>query len=393
MAPRILIADDEAPQMRALCDTLGQHGYITTGVGSAHAALDAMRAAPFDVLLADLRMPGVDGIALVEAARALDKDLACIIMTGDGSIATAVEAMQVGALDYVLKPFKVSAILPIIARSLETRRLRMQNASLEQRLREHAAELANVNQTLELARRQADRNNQAKSDFLSTMSHELRTPLNGILGFAQILASDKLASTPAQKKQFVHHIVTASRHLLSLINDLLDLAKVESGALTLLLEEVALDEVLRECGDLLKPQARARGIALYVAAAHGTRLMADRTRLKQVLINLMSNAIKYNNDLGAIGVDCAPAADGRIRLSVRDTGKGLDDAQLDAMFQPFNRLGQEAGDQEGTGLGLHMCRKLVESMHGVIGVSSVLGAGSTFWIELPGSTDDKACPP
>jgi signal transduction histidine kinase len=323
MALRILIVDDELAHMRALCDTLGQRGYQTVGCRSGEAALSVLRGTgvgeaagganqapaegPFQVLLADLMMPGLDGIALVQAARAIDPDLACIIMTGEGTVGSAVQAMQVGALDYILKPFKVSVILPIIARALETRNLRIMNASLELRLREHAVQLVRINEELQVARQQADRANQAKSAFLSNMSHELRTPLNAILGFAQILASEQLPSTPAQKKQFAGNILQASRHLLRLINDILDLAKVESGALTLVTEQVGLSQVLQECRTLVDPLARMRGVELRLSVADGVSVMADRVRLKQVLINLLSNAIKYNREHGTVSVHCVEA--------------------------------------------------------------------------------------
>ena len=409
---RILVVDDELAQMRALCDTLGQRGYRTVGCGSGEEALQLMQAAEmqaaqaamarraggapgdededgddgarFHLLLSDLMMPGLDGIALVQAARAIDPDLACIIMTGEGSIGSAVQAMQVGALDYILKPFRVSAVLPVIARALETRKLRIMNASLERRLREHAVQLVRINEELQVARQQADRANQAKSAFLSNMSHELRTPLNAILGFSQILASDHLPSSTAQKKQFAGNILQASRHLLRLINDILDLAKVESGALTLESEKVPLSQVLQECRTLVDPLARVRGVELRLTVGDNASVTADRVRLKQVLINLLSNAIKYNRDHGTVSVHCAEMGQERLRVSVQDTGAGLNEAQLAAMFQPFNRLGQEGGTQEGTGLGLVMTRHLVEKMGGEIGVVSTPGMGSTFWVALPG---------
>jgi len=400
---RILIADDELAQMRALCDTLGQYGYETVGCSSGEAALRLMQAADsaedaegaedaadgggqrFQLLLADLMMPGLDGIALVQAARAIDPDLACVIMTGEGSIGSAVQAMQVGALDYVLKPFRVSAILPVLARALETRKLRIMNASLELRLREHAVQLVRINEELQAARLQADRANQAKSAFLSNMSHELRTPLNAILGFSQILSSENLPSSAAQKKQFAGNILQASRHLLRLINDILDLAKVESGALTLESEQVPLALVLQECRTLVEPLARLRGVELRMAVPEQASVTADRVRLKQVLINLLSNAIKYNRDHGSVTVHCTGIDAERVRISVQDTGAGLSEAQLAAMFQPFNRLGQEGGTQEGTGLGLVMTRHLIEKMGGELGVASTPGLGSTFWLALPGS--------
>ncbi|MYN08186.1 hybrid sensor histidine kinase/response regulator [Pseudoduganella aquatica] len=391
-AIRILIADDELAQMRALCDTLSQYGYETVGCSSGEAALRLMQAAEsggqrFQLLLADLMMPGLDGIAVVQAARAIDADLACVIMTGEGSIGSAVQAMQVGALDYVLKPFRVSAILPVLARALETRKLRIMNASLELRLREHAVQLVRINEELQAARLQADRANEAKSAFLSNMSHELRTPLNAILGFSQILSSEQLPSTAAQKKQFAGNILQASRHLLRLINDILDLAKVESGALTLEPEQVPLAHVLQECRTLVDPLARLRGVEMRMAVPEQASVTADRVRLKQVLINLLSNAIKYNRDHGSVTVHCTEIDTERLRVSVQDTGAGLSEAQLAAMFQPFNRLGQEGGTQEGTGLGLVMTRHLVEKMGGELGVVSTPGLGSTFWLALPGCLD------
>ncbi|MBA5689293.1 ATP-binding response regulator [Rugamonas apoptosis] len=391
--PRILIVDDEAAHMQALCSTLRDHGYDTRGYDTGQAALDALRPGAYDLLLADLMMPGMDGIMLVQAARAIDPDLASIIMTGEGSIASAVRAMKVGALDYIIKPFKVSTILPVLARALETRMLRLENAKLESQLRAHAAEMDALNQDLEVARQQAERANQEKSTFLSHMSHELRTPLNAILGFAQILTSDKLPSTPDEKQAFARHILQAGRHLLTLINEVLDLAKIESGAMTLSLEPVALARVFQECQAMIQPLATRRGIELRFPARAPAHVLADRTRLKQVLINLLSNAVKYNRERGTVALDCVAAQPGRVRIAVRDTGAGLTAAQLALIFQPFNRLGQEGSAEEGTGIGLALTKRLMEAMRGQIGVASMVGVGSTFWIELPATDAGVAVSP
>ncbi len=383
MAERILIVDDEPAQMRALCDTLGAQGYETVGRSSSEAALQALRADSYHVLLADLMLPGMDGIALVQAARVLDPDLACVIMTGEGSISSAVQAMQVGALDYVLKPFRISVMLPVLSRALETRRLRIRNALLEARLREHAVQLVKMNEELRTAQQEAERANQAKSTFLSHLSHELRTPLSAILGFAQILVSEKLASTEAQKKQFAGNILAGARHLLKLSNEVLDLAKIESGRLQLDLERVPVAEVLEECRVLVDPQAQLRGIAMRCSCAAHLCVQADRLRLKQVLINLLSNAVKYNRDQGVIHVQCSESRHGALRIAVQDTGAGLTAGQQAALYQPFNRLGQEGGPQDGSGLGLVVTKHLVEKMGGEIGVLSTVGLGSTFWLTLP----------
>jgi signal transduction histidine kinase/CheY-like chemotaxis protein len=256
------------------------------------------------------------------------------------------------------------------------------NEGLEARVQERTAQLELANSELELAIAEARNANQAKSAFLSSMSHELRTPLNAILGFAQILASKDMPTTPEQKLEFSGHILKSGRHLLTLINEILDLAKVEAGALSLSMEPVLLAEVLDECQSMIAPLAATRGVRVLFPEAPAARVQADRTRLKQVLLNLLSNAVKYNHEGGAVVVDCAHPVPQRLRLSVQDTGVGLSPEQVAALFQPFNRLGQEGGTQEGTGIGLVVTRRLVELMGGEIGVTSSPGVGSVFWIEL-----------
>jgi len=256
------------------------------------------------------------------------------------------------------------------------------NQELEVRVHERTMQLEMTNGELAMAMEEARSANYAKSAFLSSMSHELRTPLNAILGFAQILSSDRLPSTLEQKKEFAGHILKSGRHLLTLINEILDLAKVESGTVSLSLEPVGLDAILQECRDMIAPLASQRGIGMAFPDACPLNVLADRTRLKQIMLNLLSNALKYNRAQGQVAIDCAPHAGGRVRISVRDTGVGLDAEQLALLFQPFNRLGQEGGTEEGSGIGLVVTKRLVELMDGNIGVSSAPGEGSTFWIEL-----------
>ena len=238
------------------------------------------------------------------------------------------------------------------------------------------AELALVS-----AKEEAERASQAKSDFLSRMSHELRTPMNAILGFGQLLECDD--GLNEEQHDSVREILHGGRHLLELINEVLDLARVESGRIDLSLEPVDLCGVLHECFSLLQPLAEARAIRLRHAGIDGALVRADRTRLKQVLINLLSNAIKYNRDGGEVGVEVDSPEQGQMRISVTDTGRGIPVARQAELFQPFNRLGAEATEVEGTGIGLTITRRLVEMMGGRIDLESRTGKGSRFWIELP----------
>ncbi len=238
------------------------------------------------------------------------------------------------------------------------------------------------NVELERARAAAEKANLAKSDFLSSMSHELRSPLNAILGFAQLINSDVPAPTPSQTAS-IDQILHAGWYLLDLINEILDLAQIESGKLALSREPTSLAEVMQECQAMIEPQAQKRGVTItFPQSGIPYYVDADRTRLKQVLINLLSNAIKYNQANGTVVVDCAMSTPERTRISVRDNGAGLSPDMLSQLFQPFNRLGQERSAEEGTGIGLVMSKRLIELMGGLIGVESTVGSGSVFWFEL-----------
>jgi PAS domain S-box-containing protein len=241
----------------------------------------------------------------------------------------------------------------------------------EQKRTERTLQENNVE--LERAKAAAEKANLAKSDFLSSMSHELRSPLNAILGFAQLINSDTPPPTPSQTES-IDQILHAGWYLLDLINEILDLAQIESGKLALSREPTSLTEVLLECQAMIEPQGQKRGIKMTFPRSDIPYFVdADRTRLKQVLINLLSNAIKYNQTNGTVVVDCAMRGQSRLRISVRDTGAGLPPDLVEQLFQPFNRLGRERSTEEGTGIGLVMSKRLVELMGGLIGVESVVG--------------------
>jgi PAS domain S-box-containing protein len=250
-----------------------------------------------------------------------------------------------------------------------------------------AQALEETNVQLERAKIAADKANLAKSEFLSSMSHELRSPMNAILGFAQLMESASPPPAPSQKSS-IDQILQAGWYLLELINEILDLALIESGKLSLSLEPISLTDVLSDCQAMIEPQALRGDIHLSFPPAGAKHLCvrADRTRLKQVLVNLLSNAIKYNRTGGTVEVTSGITNAGRTRISCRDTGGGLSPEQVAQLFQPFNRLGQEGGATEGTGIGLVVSKRLVELMGGEIGAESAVGIGSVFWIELTTTT-------
>ena len=256
------------------------------------------------------------------------------------------------------------------------------------------SEAVAAQEALQAAKAEAERANHAKSEFLSRMSHELRTPLNSVIGFAQILEMN-LGAHPEQES--VRYIYQAGRHLLDLINEVLDISRIETGTMTMSLEPVSLEVLVRECLDLVSPQASERGIEIIDHGCRDRHVRGDWQRLKQVLLNLLSNAIKFNRDGGSVTLDCE-TRDDWVRIAVTDTGAGVPPELAARLFVPFDRLDANAAGIEGTGLGLALSQKLVETMGGALGVDSTPGQGSTFWFELPvgpaeGTADERAASP
>jgi two-component system, sensor histidine kinase and response regulator len=362
---RLLVVDDEQAQMKALCNTLEMEGYATTGYSSARQALASLRAGEFDLLLTDLMMPEMDGIGLLKAAREIDGNLAGIVMTGHGTIDTAVRAMQHGALDYILKPFKLSAVLTVLARAREVRQLRMDNALLQERERGYIAELEAANQDLEA--------------FSCSVSHDLRAPLRAITGFCEMYLTEYGQEIPAAGRQLLDRVVNGAARMDRLIEDLLSFCRYSRQPL--LKGPVKLDELVRKVVEELEVRAADRDIEWRLGRlpeSHG-----DASLLQQVLTNLLSNAVKFTRQRNPaiIEVGCSEA-DGAAVLFVRDNGAGFDMRYVDKLFGVFQRL-HSANDFEGTGVGLSIVQRIIQRHGGRIWAQSEPDRGATFFFTLP----------
>jgi two-component system, sensor histidine kinase and response regulator len=362
---RILIVDDEALHVAALCDTLKNHGYETTGFTSPRAALAALRDTKFELLLADLTMPEMSGIDLLRAARELDPDIVSIIMTGQGTIATAVEAMKVGALDYVLKPFKLSIVLPVLSRALAMRSLCMANAELERRLQQRGAELEAANKELE--------------SFSYSVSHDLQAPVRAISGFSNILLEDFSSQMPVEAQVILGKVAGSAGRMGQLIKDLLAFSRL--GRQPLSKRTVDMAALVQEVADDLIQREPGRRIELRVAELPDC--LGDPSLLKQVFINLLSNALKFTRqrEQAKIEVGCRTENGERVYF-ILDNGVGFDMRYAEKLFGVFQRL-HKADEFEGTGVGLSIVGRIIQRHGGRIWADAEVDKGATFHFVLP----------
>ncbi len=361
----LLIVDDEAAHMRALCDTLQLEGYATTGVPSPSAALAAMREKPFDLLLTDLMMPEMDGIALLRAAQEIDADVAGVVMTGHGTIDTAVKAMQAGACDYIVKPFRMNQLLPVIARALESRRLRRLNKELERRIIERTRELEVANRDLEA--------------FAYSVSHDLHAPLRTIQGYCDLFTTDYGASLPEEGRALVGNVRAGAERMGHLIEDLLAFAR--SGRAPLDLQRVPMSDLVHEILAELGREHSSRRIELKVQALPDC--LADPALLRQVLVNLLSNAFKFTASSDPARIEVGSAVqDGEIVYFIADNGAGFDMKYADKLFGVFQRLHSQQ-EFKGTGIGLSIVQRIVERHGGRVRAEGRPGEGATFSFSVP----------
>lgn len=362
---KILIVDDETAQMKALCNTLKDHDYETVGFSSAKAALEAFEKNKFDLILSDLMMPEMDGIALLQTALQKDPDLVGIIMTGEGTITTAVEAMKSGALDYILKPFKLSVILPVINRALAVRRLRQENAALERRVRERTDQLEAANKELEA--------------FSYSVSHDLRTPVRHIEGFTDMLARSADALLSEKEKRYLNLISTSAQRMNRLIDDLLAFSR--TGRAEMKLSKVNLQDMVERIIEGIQPEIEGRNIVWKKGRL--PEVEADPSLLQQVFSNLLLNAIKYSRprNPAEIEIGCEIKPEETV-IFIRDNGVGFDMQYAQKLFGVFQRLHRN-DEFEGTGIGLANVRRIVARHGGRTWAEGKLDAGATFYFTLP----------
>ena len=375
MNARLLVVDDEAAQMKALCDTLECEGYQPTGFSSAKRALEQLRPGQHDLLLTDLMMPELDGIELIRAARAVDPEIAGVVMTGHGTIDTAVAAMQVGALDYVLKPFKLNVILTVLGRALDTRRLRIENAALQRREREQAIELAAAYKDLE--------------SFSYSVSHDLRSPLRAIRGFTDLYLEEFGPATPPEGLRRLEQVVAGAERMDCLIEDLLAFCRFSRTPLTK--RSVDLQSITRRVLAGLQASESERKIEVVIGEL--PECNADPSLLEQVMINLLSNAFKFTRQQPAPRVEIGslqrPAESGnptdtQCVYFVRDNGAGFDMKYADKLFGVFQRLHSQE-QFPGTGVGLSIVQRILQRHGGSIRAESARGQGATFYFAVEGN--------
>jgi hypothetical protein len=367
-APRILIVDDEAAQMKALCDTLRDHGYETVGFEGGEPALAAMRSAKFDLLLADLMMPRMDGIALLQAALREDTDIVGIIMTGEGTIATAVEAMKTGALDYILKPFKLSVILPVLARALAMRRLRLENADLAGQLRERADQLQAANRELEA--------------FSYSVSHDLRSPLRAIDGYCKIIEEEMGHKLDESGRRLFEVVRDSSKKMGKMIDDLLAFSKL--GRKSVNSSQFAMHDVVNSAWEEVRAGWQGRAPAFNMQSLPSA--WGDPSLLKQVWVNLLFNALKFSGKRDAPVIEVsADVHETETVFCVRDNGAGFDMRYAGKLFGTFQRMHSEQ-EFSGTGVGLAIVHRVVTRHGGRVWAESKVDEGASFFFSLPSGT-------
>lgn len=374
---KILLVEDEVGSRLTLSGILEDAGYKVVEAEKGKDALELIKNQPFNVIITDIRLPDVGGMEILELAKETNPDVTVIMMTGYASVETAVNAVNEGAYAYFVKPVNMDELKTTIINALRQQQLARENKRL-------VDDLQRSNRLLFEANKQLREATEAKSTFLAHMSHELRTPLNAVIGFSDLLLEGGVGEVNEDQRQCLTDILNSGHHLLNLINDVLDLSKVEAGKLELRPEDLNLNDVVSDVVGTLKPLLDERKHILTVNLAADLPLVrADRGRLRQILLNLLGNAIKFTYPGGKLYLEAIRSGE-RCHISVIDNGIGIRREDQERIFEPFTQLDTLSdGKREGTGLGLALTKQLVELGEGRMWVESEPGRGSKFTFTIP----------
>ena len=375
----ILITDDNAATLKTLSAGLEDMGYRVTTATSGREARALIAKRPFSIVIADIKLPDISGLEILEMVKELNPEAAVIMITGHASLETAVSAINEGAYAYILKPVAMNELENIINNALREQRLLVENRELVESLQQS-------NRSLEEANRALEQVSQIKTDFMAKMSHELRTPLNSIIGFSEVLLSKTSPVGPETEEEFLNYIHISARHLLSLINSILDLSKVESGKITLEPSEFALAALIEDVRATVLPMLATKKQTLKVEVDDGvSSIYADQYKIRQIFLNLISNAHKFTPRRGRIELVCRRADGQQLHCSVIDNGIGISPQDQQRIFEDFGQVQQRGFNHrgQGAGLGLSITRRLVELHGGNIWLVSQPGCGNNFTFSIP----------
>ena len=382
-AANILVVEDEVGMRTTLFAILEDAGYKVTGLEKGAEALEMIRSYPFNVVITDIRLPDVDGMEILELAKEIEPDVAVIMMTGYASLETAVEAVNEGAYAYFVKPVNMDEMKTTIVNALRQQRLSRENKRLVDNLQQSNKLLFEANKQLKKA-------TEAKSAFLASMSHELRTPLNAVIGFSELMLDGVPGEINDEQRQCLSDILSSGQHLLNLINDVLDLSKVEAGKVELRLENLNLVDIINNTIQTVTPILDDKRHKLKVSIEAGLpQIHADKNKLRQIFLNLLSNAIRFTPAGGKLGIEVSRQGDW-CQVSVVDNGIGIMKEDQERIFEAFTQVENPPDKKRrGTGLGLALTKQFVEIIGGRIWVESKYGKGSKFTFTLPLARESK----
>ena len=373
----ILVIDDDVPRLKTLSAGLQDMGHKVTTAAIGREALALLRKQPFNIVITDIKLPDISGREILEATKEINPEVAVIMLTDRANLETAVSSIDEGAYAYILQPEAMNELKTMINNALREQELLIKNRKLVDSLQRSNKSLAETNRALEQA-------SHAKSDFMAKMSHELRTPLNVIIGFAELMLDQVPGEINDEQRQCLDDVLDSGQHLLGLINDILDLSKIEAGKVELRLTDIALPDVVESLRSAMMPILDARKQSLDVELEEGLPLVyADKARLRQVLLNLLSNSTKFTPDGGKLKIEAVRDGDW-CQVSVVDNGIGIKEEDWERIFDPFYQVDSSMPKrEEGTGLGLALVKQIVEQHGGRVWVASEYGKGSRFTFTLP----------